>query len=153
MGQHSGTLWPLHDPRESFQPLAVCESLGAHLQTVSVAYHGDIQMIDSSSIRVHQHRANGQKRGKAIPLHRSPARWADHQDTCAGRVPSGPIRLKLTEGQAHDGRSAADMFGSVGARQTLIVDRAYNSGWLRAKASLPEGRWPTSAPCRRENVF
>jgi putative transposase len=32
------------------------------LQSVSTAYEGDIQMIDSSSIRVHQHAANGKKR-------------------------------------------------------------------------------------------
>ena len=43
-----------------------------------------------------------------------------------------PIRLKLTEGQAHDGRSAADMYGSVGAGQTLLADRAYDSDGLRA---------------------
>ena len=35
-----------------------------------------------------------------------------------------PIHLKLTAGQAHDGRSAADMFGSVAAGQTLLADRA-----------------------------
>lgn len=33
------------------------------LQAVSAAYDGDIQMIDSSSIRVHQHGANGSKKG------------------------------------------------------------------------------------------
>ena len=32
------------------------------LTAVSKAYHGDIQMIDSSSIRVHQHAANGKKK-------------------------------------------------------------------------------------------
>ena len=32
------------------------------LQAVSKAYEGDIQMIDSSSIRVHQHAANAQKK-------------------------------------------------------------------------------------------
>jgi putative transposase len=31
------------------------------LKAVSKAYDGDIQMIDSSSIRVHQHAANGKK--------------------------------------------------------------------------------------------
>ena len=53
------------------------------LDAVSVAYEGDIQMIDSSSIRVHQHGANGKKR-PAIPLHGSLAWRPDHQDTCAG---------------------------------------------------------------------
>ena len=32
------------------------------LQAVSAAYNGKIQMIDSSSIRVHQHAANGEKK-------------------------------------------------------------------------------------------
>jgi len=42
-----------------------------------------------------------------------------------------PITLKLTEGQAHDGRSADDMLDSVGAGQTLLADRAYDSDALR----------------------
>jgi transposase len=42
-----------------------------------------------------------------------------------------PIRLKLTEGQAHDGRSGADMVGSVRAGQTLLADRGYDSDGLR----------------------
>ena len=41
-----------------------------------------------------------------------------------------PIRLKLTEGQAHDGRSAADMYDSIGVGQTLLADRAYDSDGL-----------------------
>jgi transposase len=32
------------------------------LRGVSAAYDGNVQMIDSSSIRVHQHAANGQKK-------------------------------------------------------------------------------------------
>ena len=32
------------------------------LEAVSAAYEGDIQMIDSSSVRVHQHGANAQKK-------------------------------------------------------------------------------------------
>jgi transposase len=43
-----------------------------------------------------------------------------------------PILLKLTEGQAHDGRSAADMLATVGAGQTLLADRAYDSDALRS---------------------
>ena len=43
-----------------------------------------------------------------------------------------PFILKLTEGQAHDGRSANDMLDSVGVGQTLLADRAYDSDALRA---------------------
>ena len=42
-----------------------------------------------------------------------------------------PFHLKLTEGQAHDGRSAEDMLDSVGKGQTLLADRAYDSDALR----------------------
>ncbi len=42
-----------------------------------------------------------------------------------------PITLKLTEGQAHDGRSADDMLDTVGKGQTLLADRAYDSDMLR----------------------
>jgi transposase len=42
-----------------------------------------------------------------------------------------PITLKLTEGQAHDGRSGADMVETIGAGQTLLADRGYDSDGLR----------------------
>ena len=41
------------------------------------------------------------------------------------------ILLKLTEGQAYDGRSQSGMYGSVGPGQTLLADRAYDSDGLR----------------------
>ena len=53
-----------------------------------------------------------------------------------------PIRLKLTAGQAHDGRSAADMFDTVQAGQILLADRAYDSDALRA-ALNKRGVWET----------
>lgn len=43
-----------------------------------------------------------------------------------------PILLKITPGQANDGRSAADMFDSLGAGNVLLADRAYDSDLLRA---------------------
>jgi integrase len=55
LGGHSGAVRPAHDLREPLQPLAA----------VPAAYDGDIRIIDSSSIRVHQHAANGQKNGPA----------------------------------------------------------------------------------------
>jgi transposase len=44
-----------------------------------------------------------------------------------------PILLKITPGQAHDGRSAADMLDSLAAGDVLLADRAYDSDALRAK--------------------
>jgi transposase len=42
-----------------------------------------------------------------------------------------PIRLKVTEGQTHDGRSAQDMIDTVGCSDVLLADRAYDSNALR----------------------
>ena len=38
-----------------------------------------------------------------------------------------PITIKLTEGQAHDGRSAADMLDNLQPGQILLADRAYRA--------------------------
>lgn len=63
-----------------------------------------------------------------------------------------PIRLKLTEGQAHDGRSAADMLDGIGEGQILLADRAYDSDGLRD--TLKErGAWANVKPMpNRKNV-
>ncbi len=56
-----------------------------------------------------------------------------------------PIRLKLTEGQAHDGRSASDMFDTVQAGNILLADRAYDSDELRDKLTA-RGAWRNIRP-------
>ena len=63
-----------------------------------------------------------------------------------------PVALKLTEGQAHDGRSAADMLGNIGAGQILLADRAYDSDGLRTELA-ERGAWANVKPlARRINV-
>jgi transposase len=44
-----------------------------------------------------------------------------------------PIALKLMPGQAHDGRSAADMLHTLGDGDVLLADRAYDSDALRTE--------------------
>ena len=63
-----------------------------------------------------------------------------------------PIDLKLTEGQAHDGRSADDMLETLADGQILLADRAYDSDALRR--SLNErGAWANIKPMPgRRNV-
>lgn len=63
-----------------------------------------------------------------------------------------PLALKLTEGQAHDGRSARDMLDEIGAGQILLADRAYDADALRR--SLTEcGAWANIKPMpRRRNT-
>ena len=56
-----------------------------------------------------------------------------------------PIALKLTEGQAHDGKSARDMLDQIGAGQILLADRAYDSDALR-KILAERGAWANVKP-------
>ena len=51
-----------------------------------------------------------------------------------------PINLKLTEGQAHDGRSAEDMLETLTQGTILLADRAYDSNRLR-ETLADRGAW------------
>jgi len=51
-----------------------------------------------------------------------------------------PVCLKITPGQAHDGRSAADMLGTLGDGDVLLADRAYDSDALRIEMAM-RGVW------------
>ena len=78
-------------------------------------------------------------------MHGALAGRADHQNPCAGDANGLPILLKLTEGQAHDGRSAADMLDGIGKDQVLLADRAYDSNALRDKLG-ERGAWANIRP-------
>ena len=56
-----------------------------------------------------------------------------------------PVVLKLTQGQAHDGKSAADMLGSLGPGQILLANRAYDSDALR-QTMTTQGAWANVRP-------
>lgn len=63
-----------------------------------------------------------------------------------------PITLKLTEGQAHDGRSAADMLDTLGNGDVLLADRAYDSDGLR-RMLAERGAWANVRPMpNRKNI-
>jgi transposase len=51
-----------------------------------------------------------------------------------------PIVLKITPGQAHDGRSAADMLDTLTDGDVLLADRAYDSDGLRTEMAA-RGVW------------
>jgi len=63
-----------------------------------------------------------------------------------------PILLKLTAGQAHDGRSADDMLDGLGKGQILLADRGYDSDVLRTRLES-QGAWGNIKPMpNRVNV-
>ena len=63
-----------------------------------------------------------------------------------------PIMLKLTEGQAHDGRSAEGMLDDLGPGQILLADRGYDSDAARNKLAA-RGAFANIRPMpNRKNV-
>jgi hypothetical protein len=75
-----------------------------------------------------------------------------------------PITLKLSAGQAHDGKSAVDLVDNVGPGQILLADRAYRhrfatpSGCVRRdRFVLQQAGWrihaPARAPPRRDRAL
>ena len=64
-----------------------------------------------------------------------------------------PILLKLTEGQAHDGRSADNMLDDLGAGDVLLADRSYDSDAMRARLT-ERGAWACVKPMTtRKNIL
>ena len=61
-----------------------------------------------------------------------------------------PVALKITDGQARDGRSAADMLGGLGAGQILLGMWAYDSDALRAQMA-EQGAWANVRPMPNRN--
>ena len=63
-----------------------------------------------------------------------------------------PIALKLTPGQAHDGRSAEGMLESLSVGDILLADRGYDSDALRNQIT-ERGAWANIKPMpNRTNV-
>jgi transposase len=65
-----------------------------------------------------------------------------------------PIVLKLSEGQAHDGKSTAelDLFGTLKEGNILLADRAYDSDALRQRVA-ERGAWANIKPMPgRKNI-
>ena len=94
LGGHPGAVWSAHDLREPLQPLAQGGRLDRLLEAALKAYDGDIQMIDSSSIRVHLHAANTNKKTN------DPVAWvarAGGDAECRPRFEPGEERSRRIE--------------------------------------------------------
>ncbi|WP_229006542.1 IS5 family transposase [Roseibium aggregatum] len=100
------------------------------LDAVSEAYDGDIQMIDSSSIRVHQHGANGDKKRGSDCMGRSRGGLTSKihavVDACGL-----PIGLSLSEGQAYDGHQTVPLLSNLPENAIVLADRAYDADTIR----------------------
>ena len=93
----SGAPW--RDLAERFGPRTTCYNRFARwrkpgvsdrlMDAITAAHDGDIQMIDSTSVRVHQQSATA-KKGECRSLSRAIARRAHDQDPCRRRCAGAP---------------------------------------------------------------
>ena len=113
------------------------------MNALAGAHNAAVQMIDTSIVRVHQHRA-------CINRNRR---------QCMGRSCGGltskihalvdsnglPVRLALTPGEAHDNRLAGKLLSRKKPESMLLADRGYDADWIRELA-MKKGAGPTSRP-------
>ena len=114
------------------------------MDAITAAHDGDIQMIDSTSVRAHQQSATAKRRG------------ADH---CLGRSRGGlttkihvvvdsqglPIRLGPTAGQTHNGQIADTLLNHLRPRTIVLADKAYDADRIR-ELIQDQGATPNISP-------
>src|SRR5205809_5225096 len=152
MGRHSRALRPAHDLREPVQPVAQSRCLGSSSPSRVKGLRrrrADDRLLLDPGASARRQRPKKDDRSRCMGRSRGGLTTKIHALVDAEGL---PIALKLTEGQAHDGKSAQDMLEQLGAGQILLADRAYDSDALRQ--SLAErGAWANVKPMpNRKNV-
>ena len=147
---------PCDDLLQPFRPLGQDRRLGSDirgdLKSLRRRSADDRQFLDPRPPAWRQRQKGGSEETSSAARDLAGAR-------CMGRSRGGlttkihalvdanglPILLKLTAGQAHDGRSAADMLAGLGEGQILLADRGYDSDALRARLAR-QGAWGNIKP-------
>ncbi|WP_096700012.1 IS5 family transposase [Magnetospirillum sp. 15-1] len=105
------------------------------LEEISKAYDGDIIMIDSTCVRVHQH--GGTKKKGALDnggMGRSRGGLTSKIHALVD-AEGRPVTLRLTAGQVHDSVEAEALLdGALSDGSTLLADKGYDSNAIRALA-------------------
>jgi transposase len=108
---------------------------GPLLSAVSAAFEGEIVMIDSTCVRVHQHGATGKKGGssdRGMGRSRGGLTSKIHALVDAdGR----PVALRLTGGQVYDSQEAEALLEALPEGATLLADKGYDSNAIREAAA------------------
>ncbi|WP_353044743.1 IS5 family transposase [Mesorhizobium sp. M1365] len=99
------------------------------MDAISAEHDGDIQMIDSTSIRAHQQAATAKKGDQiVVSVSRGGLTTKIHVVVDAQGLPR---RLGLTAGQAHDSQIADRLLDHLGQRTIVLADKAYDADRIR----------------------
>src|SRR3954467_11567263 len=131
VGRHSGALRSAHHLREPFQPVAtggcVGPASGSGVKGLR-RRHPDDRLVEHPRASARRQHPKKDDRSRCMGRSRGGLTTKIHAlvDACGL-----PVALKLTEGQAHDGRSACDMLATLATGNILLADSAYDSDALR----------------------
>ncbi|MBT2246857.1 IS5 family transposase [Sphingobium sp. BHU LFT2] len=101
------------------------------LAAVSAGYNGELVMIDSTCMRVHQNGATG-KKGEAGDRGMGRSRGGLTSKLHALVDADGrPVGLRLTGGQVHDACEAEALIEAIPEGATLLGDKGYDSNAIR----------------------
>ncbi|WP_409563982.1 IS5 family transposase [Rhizobium leguminosarum] len=122
------------------------------LEAVSEAYDGDIVMIDSTCVRVHQHAATGKRGMETMAMGRSRGGLTSKIHALVD-AEGRPVNLRLTGGQIADCTQADALTDELGEGDILLADKGYDSNAIRAKAA-ERGAWANIPPkANRKETF
>jgi transposase len=116
-------------------PLTTCYNWKAGvwdriMAAVSQAHDGGVHMVDSTSVRAHQHAATSKKPPGS--LYGALARGADVTTEIHAILTRGlPRELALTPGQAGDCPVTANLLGHQREGAVVLADKAYDADWPR----------------------
>ncbi|MFZ5780186.1 MAG: IS5 family transposase [Pseudomonadota bacterium] len=99
------------------------------MDAIIAAHDGKVQMIDSTSVRVHQQAAAQKNRLEAFV---SVSRGGLTTKLHARVVGNGlPVQLELSAGQANDAPMAELLLNDLPKGAVVLADRAYDADWIR----------------------
>jgi transposase len=147
----SGAPW--RDLPDSYGPATTCYNRFVRwrrsgvwdqiMEALAAAHDAAVQMIDTSSVRVHQHAACiANNSGQLIGRSRGGLTSKIHVVVDGNGL---PVQLGLTGGQTHDNRLCSVLLRHLPRRARLLADRAYDADWIRA-LSTNGARGRTSRP-------
>ena len=141
----NGILWvlrsgaPWRDLPERYGPSATCYNRFVRwrragvwdrlMDAIIAAYDGDIQMIDSTSIRAHQQAATAKRGGEIIVSVALGA--ASRPRSTRSSTGKASLRLSLSAGQAHDAPAVLTLLDRLDPRTIVLADKAYDGDVIR----------------------
>jgi transposase len=95
------------------------------MEALAETHDGSVLMIDTSIVRVHQHGGCASEAQTRL-MGRSRGGLTTKVHACVD-TNGMPVRLELTNGEAHDNRLATELLADLQSGSMLLADRGYDA--------------------------